>query len=330
MITFKLKAQHFLQTITGRVSAQEQFANLGKVIEKLTTYVQKSCNCLVQEPQLFMMRKLARFEIVREGYRWFNSVCPADKSTSTSLLAVDVQTVVAQINQDGCFPGLQLPPAIVQELLAFAATAPCCANRNPNLPFQIADQPTLQARLASSNQPLVLASYMGSHESCPAFQQLVNDPGLLAIAEQYFGKSPRYVSSELMWSFPTSTTLFQQLQAAQVLHCDIDDYSCIKFFFYLTDVDELSGPHIYLRASHKNKPLLHQILGKRCASIPDHVLIEHYGPDNLIALCGAAGYGFVEDIFGFHKGSPPQSRNRLLLQIEFAPNTYKTLRSCEW
>lgn len=322
--------QNLAQTASNPIPVQQR-ANLGERAEKLTAYIQKSWSCLVQEPQLFIMRKLARFEIVRTAYQGFKRSRPVERKTSASLFQeIDVQAVVAQINQDGCAPGLQLPGDIMQQILEFAATESCYANRNPDLPFQISDQVQMASRLASADQPLVLASYMGKHESCPAFQQLVNDPVLLAIAERYFGKPPRYVSSELAWSFPTSTTLFQQLQAAQVLHCDIDDYSCIKFFFYLTDVDELSGPHIYLRASHKNKPLLHQILGKRCASIPDQTLIDHYGPENLLPLCGPAGYGFVEDIFGFHKGSPPQKHTRLLLQIEFAPNTYRTLRSCEW
>lgn len=326
----KHSTQNLWQTALGFIPAQQPI-NLGKRFEKLTAYIQRSWSCLVQEPQLFIMRKLARFEVVRAAYQWFGYSRPIDKTASASLFQdLNVQEAAAQIKQDGCFPGLQLPADLMQQILGFAATESCHANRNPDLPFHISDQSKMAARLASSNRPLVLASYMGKHESCPAFQRLVNDPGLLAIAEQYFGRPPRYVSSELIWSFPTSTTLFQQLQAAQVLHCDIDDYSCIKFFFYLTDVDELSGPHIYLRSSHKHKPLRHQILGKRCASIPDQTLIDHYGSENLISLCGPAGYGFVEDIFGFHKGSPPQQHNRLLLQIEFATNTYKTLRSCEW
>ncbi len=330
MVAFKRNSKNLQQAIEESVFAKP-VAGLHKMVEKIGVYVRKSFTCFIQEPQLFVMRKLARFEIVREGYRRFNrSLSTAEVSQTTILEDINIQSVVAQIQQDGCYPGLTLPAHIMQQILEFAATKPCYANRDPDLPFRIADQTIMQADLASSGQSLVLASYMGSHESCPAFQQLANDPGLLAIAEQYFGRPPRYVSSELAWSFPTSTTLFQQLQAAQVFHCDIDDYSCIKFFFYLTDVDELSGPHVYLRASHKNKPLLHQILGKRCASIPDQTLVEHYGPENVFPLCGSAGYGFVEDIFGFHKGSPPQQRNRLLLQIEFAPNTYKLLRSCEW
>jgi hypothetical protein len=296
------------------------------VLQKAASYVQKNYACLVREPNLFLMRKLARFEPFRQLHRLLSGAADILIANQDSLLGnIDADTIANQIRTEGCYPGLRLPADLVQSLLAFASTTPCYGDRNSNLPFYIVDRKALEARL---DQPLVLASYMGSHETCPAFQQLRNDPGLLAIAERYLGAPPAYVASELMWSFPAPTTQFQQLKAAQVLHCDIDDYRCLKFFFYLTDVGLLSGPHIYLRKSHRNKTFLHQLLGERCASIPDQKLVETYGAENLTTFCGPAGYGFVEDIFGFHKGSPPQSQQRLLLQIEYATTYYKTLRIC--
>lgn len=301
-------------------------------LQKISSYIQKSYACFVREPNFFLMRKLARFEVFRQIHRLLHSVAPThhpqadDCAIQQSVLGnIDAEAIANQIKLEGCYAGLQLPADLVQQLLNFAATEPCYGNRNPDLPFQLVDREALEARL---EKPLVLASYLGSHETCPAFRRLLNDPGLLAIAERYLGTQPVYVASELLWSFPTITTRFQQLQAAQVLHCDIDDYGCMKFFFYLTDVDRCSGPHIYLRKSHKNKKFLHQMIGGRCASIPDQMLVEIYGSENLTPFCGKAGYGFVEDIFGFHKGSPPQSRQRLMLQIEYATKNYKSLRLC--
>ncbi len=331
MIAFKLRSQNLGQAMSSYVQNQQRrFVQVGTVAQKLMAYLQTNLRCFMQEPQLFVMRKLARFEGVRQGYLWLSHARPETYETEqASILGeIDPEAIANQIKQDGCAPGLKLPADAVQQILAFAATEPCYANRNPEMPFQLADQAAMESRLAESGQPLIVAGYMGNHEAVPVIRQLLDDPGLLAIAAHYFGRQPFYVISELAWSFPTPTTLFQQLRAAQVFHCDIDDYSCIKFFFYLTDVDEQSGPHIYLRASHKNKPLIHQILGQRCASLPDQVLVERYGSENVMPLCGSAGYGFVEDIFGFHKGSPPETCSRLMLQIEFATHAYKNLRSC--
>ena len=154
----------------------------------------------------------------------------------------------------------------------------------------------------------------------------VDCSGLLAIAAKFLGTPPVHVASELWWSFPVTATLSEQLQAAQVFHYDLDDYRFIKFFFYLTDVDLSSGPHVLLRGSHKNKKLSHQLLGVRCASKGDREIVECYGADNLIAICGSAGLGFAEDSTCFHKGTLPTEKERLLLQIEYAINNYEDIR----
>jgi hypothetical protein len=118
----------------------------------------------------------------------------------------------------------------------------------------------------------------------------------------------------------------EQLKAAQVFHYDLDDYRFIKFFFYLTDVDLYSGPHVLIRGSHKNKKLSHQLLGVRCASKPDEDIVGCYGAENLVTICGPAGLGFAEDATCFHKGTLPTQKERLLLQIEFAINNYGDIR----
>ena len=119
----------------------------------------------------------------------------------------------------------------------------------------------------------------------------------------------------------------EKLKAAQVFHYDLDDYRFIKFFFYLTDVDLSSGPHLLLKGSHKNKKLSHQLLGVRCASKPDQEIVETYGAENLVTVTGPAGLGFAEDATCFHKGTLPTHKERLLLQIEYAINNYGDIRT---
>ncbi len=81
--------------------------------------------------------------------------------------------------------------------------------------------------------------------------------------------------------------------------------------FYLTDVDLSSSPHIYVKGSHKKKKLRHQfsILRDR----DDQDIIDYYGRENVINICGSVGLGFAEDPFCFHKGTVPVSKDRLIL-----------------
>lgn len=297
---------------------------------KLSDYLNKNYQCIIKEPKLFTMRKAARFEAVRD---WVSHVSQTEtpaaetyRDRSSIFAGIDVDAAAAALKEEGLYQGFQLPAAQVEKLLDFARSTTCYANRDPNQPFRLEDRIQLEAELG---KPIVVASYMDSHVDCPAFQTIRHDPVLLAIAARYLGAEPAYMTSEMSWSFPTSTSLFEQLKAAQVFHYDIDDYRSIKFFFYLTDVDAASGPHICLSKTHRNKTFLHQFIGQRCASIPDQALVDAYGSENVVTLCGGAGFGFVEDTFCFHKGSPPQRQERLLLQLEFGISRYKHVRLFE-
>ena len=101
-------------------------------------------------------------------------------------------------------------------------------------------------------------------------------------------------------------------------HYDLDDYRALKFFFYLTDVDSLTGSHRCVAGSHHRRKLSHYFLRGQT----DQEIAEYYGADSMTEICGAAGYGFAEDPFCFHRGSPPVKAPRLMIQLEFAINDY--------
>jgi hypothetical protein len=300
-------------------------------LSKAKTYAERNYQCLVNEPKLFLMRKSARFELVRDAVELGSrigsrSACPAANGNPEKTLFpdLDVERTVNELRSDGLSLNLQLPSSIVQELVQFAVASPCYGDRDPSLEFYIDRRSELEATLGRS---LRIGSYLDTHRTHPTFQALITDPKILAIASHYLSTPvPKYLTSEIAWSFPAPADSYEELKAAQVYHYDIDDYKCIKFFFYLTDVDEHSGPHACIRKSHRNKKLMHQILGQRCASIQDERLLEMYGRDNAELICGSSGSGFVEDVFCFHKGVPPQHQTRLMLQFEYTMSHYEGAR----
>ena len=293
---------------------------------KLSDYFQKNYQCLIRNPRLFWMRKAARFEILRNLIS-YSSKRPEKsyelgKENPSVFKDINVEQVVSSIKTDSYYPGINLPPDVVQEIMEFVYSAKCYANRDLELGFHYREREQAEAKLG---QKFRLGSYFNA-EDCPAVKRLERDPGLLAIAAKFLGADPIHMATEIWWSFPVSATPIEQLKAAQVFHYDLDDYRFIKFFFYLTDVDDSSGPHILIRGSHKNKKFSHQLLGVRCASKDDQEIVNCYGAENLVTVRGPAGFGFVEDSCCFHKGTLPTGKERLLLQIEYAINNYGDIR----
>jgi hypothetical protein len=272
------------------------------------------------------MRKIARFEVLRNLISYFSKGLQKSyeigEENRSLFQDINVDRVLSSLRADSYCPSINLPPDIVRDIQEFGYSTKCYGNRECELGFYYREKEQVEAKLG---QQFRLGSYF-SAETCPAVKKLERDPGLLAIAAKFLGADPIHMATEIWWSFPVAATSFEQLRAAQVFHYDLDDYRFIKFFFYLTDVDLSSGPHILIRGSHKNKKFSHQLLGTRCASKDDREIIDCYGAENVVTLCGPAGFGFVEDSSCFHKGTLPTGKERLLLQIEYAINTYGNIR----
>lgn len=294
-----------------------------KIWYKLANYCLRSYQGLSQDPRVFLMKKLARFEIVRDWATIFlkrptksDVIHPAEASVLGNL---DVNTIAETIETDSCYQGLQLPEDVVQELLNFASSTVGYINRDLNRPCRYRGTEQVNAGLPKDAR---VCSYMSNSKLSSTVKKLIEDPGIRAIAAKFLGAQPVHMGSEISWSFPVGGSHVEQRRAAQVFHYDLDDYRFIKFFFYLTDVDLSSGAHTYIRGTHKGKKLLHQLVSTRCADIDDEKIVEFYGAQNVVNVCGKAGFGFVENALCFHKGTRPTEKPRLMLQIEYSVNDY--------
>lgn len=305
---------------------QEQQSTLGlprKLGRKSAAYLAKNYKYLQKDPRFFVMKTVARFEFARD---WATRNAPSafDHNTvvASNVMSAeqDIGQVVSTLRTDGYYVGLQLSPNALDSFLKHCQASPCFADRDPNLKLHIKDRKTLEQRLG---RPIKLASYFKQQEEWPVFRSLLEDPMLQAIATAYLGRTPVYVRSELAWSFPYDASVADKRTAAQVLHCDINDYRTIKFFFYLTEVGPQNGPHAYIKKSPRTRSPLHQLLGQHCASISESDLILKYD-NQLVSVCGPAGWGFAGDPYYFHRGTTPINGERLLLQVEFGCHKYRT------
>ena len=294
------------------------------ISRKSAAYVLKNYRYLQKDPGFFLMKTVARFEVARE---WVTREPPFRRREPVGTTSAIVQSqhdaaeVVSTLRNEGYYVGLQLAPEVLAELVAHSEETTCYGDRDPALALRIGEREEFERRLG---RPLKLASYFKQQEEWPIFRQLREDPLLQAVSRAYLGCEPVYLRSELAWSFPYRATAADKRAAAQVLHCDINDYKTLKFFFYLTDVGPENGPHAYIKKNPRQRTALHQLLGQRCASLSEAQLLQTYGTKQLVTVCGAAGLGFAGDPYYFHRGTTPLKGARLLLQLELGCRRYRT------
>lgn len=237
---------------------------------------------------------------------------PLNKLTnsSKSILEVNLEITLKSLKSDGFFLGTNLQKNLVQEIFKFALDAPCYGNGNQNIEFYYPDK----KQLAAQDKPLTFASYPNPDLLCPGIKKLESDPILLEIAANYLEAKPIHQESQLWWNFPVKSSIYERSQNIQRFHYH-NHYRRLRFVFYITDVDLCSSPHICVRGSHIKKTLAHRFITKGCSQ-PE--IRQYYGYENIVPICGKAGFGFVENPLCFHKENPPGSKDRLTLQIEFA------------
>ena len=105
---------------------------------------------------------------------------------------------------------------------------------------------------------------------------------------------------------------------AQLLREDRDRLSFLKFFMYLTDVDSLTGTHVYVKGSHRRIPWSLRADGR----MTDSAVKEAGLWDNVTELHGLAGTIMAVDTIGLHKGKTPINSDRLALENEFSTSLF--------
>lgn len=158
--------------------------------------------------------------------------------------------------------------------------------------------------------------------NCPHLMQIATDPIRLGIAQEYLGTVPQIITIAAWWSFAQA----EEARAAQLFHLDLDDYRFFKFFIYLTDVDEESGPHVYVPGTHRQDTL---VLARRASNDPalfdtwmgtlrksDEDVMNVFGIAP-VRIVGPAGTNFIASTRGIHKGLLPKSKDRLICQVAY-------------
>jgi Phytanoyl-CoA dioxygenase (PhyH) len=224
-----------------------------------------------------------------------------------------LSTQIAQsVERDGFYKfDHKLPKQYCDQIRQFALTNPCKPNLD-ELPESgvLYDSKSAIAPIYRFDENLLLQNSL--------IQTIVTDMGFLSIAQAYLGCKPICDSVAMWWSTSHSRTNQDRSDAAQLYHFDMDRLKFIKFFIYLTDVTPETGPHSYIRGSHKHKPKM--LL--RDERISDTELYYYYSAEDFIEIIGDSGTVIAVDTRGFHKGKPLEKGERLIFEIEFSNSLF--------
>lgn len=154
----------------------------------------------------------------------------------------------------------------------------------------------------------------------PEVQQLISDPSILAVAQNYLSSKPIFTGIYLGWSAAVKDTPDQN--AAQEFHWDMERIRWLRFFIYLTDVGPENGPHCFVKGTHRTGAIPKDLLALGYVRHRDGAIIQRYGSDNYREFTGRRGTIIAEDSRGFHKGKMPTSGDRLLLAFEVSNTTF--------
>jgi hypothetical protein len=290
-----------------------------RIVARAPTYIADA----TQDPKWILMFTFGRFVSLRRLTWPSQEVQPTIGDNQKSHFQVSVRTAFESLKKDGIFEGLMLPPRVVAAIKNFAERNECFGNFDRKLPFLPSDHRQAEARAGKS---ILTGHYLESVERCAEVQSIRSDPLILKIAECYLASEPKPISTRLWWSFPASAPSEQDLHHASQgkMHFDLDDWRTLKFFFYLTDVGPLDGPHAYMRGTHSRRRLRHQftpVVGHNTSSV-----LRLYGKENLLEVCGEAGLGFAEDPFAFHMGQVSRGKPRLMLEVGFGVSSAPSRR----
>tara|TARA_B100000965_G_C19574616_1_gene750741 strand:- start:54 stop:1004 length:951 start_codon:yes stop_codon:yes gene_type:complete len=141
--------------------------------------------------------------------------------------------------------------------------------------------------------------------------ELINSKPVIDLVSAYLNTNKISINASFFISTPKEIEENEKYLNAQYFHWDNDFTKFLKLYFYLTDVSEGCGPHIYIPYTHKNKHFEHKL--PRLYS--DSNIDKHYLKKEV--FFGKKGTFFFVDGFGIHKGETPKQKPRLMMNIHF-------------
>jgi hypothetical protein len=222
------------------------------------------------------------------------------ESNNVLNILKDNSTMLSELDRDGFVNlGIALSENQVEVILERLKDIKCYDLDQKDHSLVNIDDPNKEVQMAHYKRDDLIG--------IPEIVQIANDSRVLNLVSEYLGVKPTISNINCWWSFGDR----EVAKEAQFFHRDVDDYKFLKMFFYLTDVHEENGPHIFVKGSHKVNKLL------ELRRFSDNEVVENFG-NHIITLIEPKGSCFIEDTYGIHKGQLPLRGKRLMFQVQYS------------
>lgn len=264
--------------------------------------------------KFYIIRALTKVKITRSIVLFLSKLFSKSNiivNSETIFPELDENRINQEMNNKGYALGIQLPEPFLQDILDF------CGSNKAYVDDDKSNKILVPLTDESNPSTGTVYRFTKAYKNCETINKIAHDPKVIAIAEKYLGVKPKFLGSQMWWSYPKLDEQGNKLNTDLYgFHYDIDDIKFIKLFFYLNDVDLDRGPHVIIGNTHKRKSLF-EIRNRR---ISDQIAESNY-KEKIKVITGPSGTGFFEDTFCYHKGTHPDKR-RLILQFEYAVNDF--------
>src|SRR5688572_6016875 len=145
-----------------------------------------------------------------------------------------------------------------------------------------------------------------------AINRLATHPEVLRVVSNYMGMLPILHRITVLYS-PNDEAVEK---SSQYYHLDPEDVIMTKIFLFVEDVDRDTGPTTALPADRST--LVRRHIDYRNSRVPDEVIAEHGGTENLVECVGPAGtLAFLDTCRCFHMGSRVAAKPRYVMMIQY-------------
>ena len=226
------------------------------------------------------------------------------------ILSGSIDEALVALRRDGYHVLDELLPAAECDDLAHTARRAVC--------MLVGAQPGTPARAHFDPEHPLAARYEVDERDVlesGAAQRLVADQSVFELSRRYLGASPVQDLVTMWWSAAAGER--GSSAAAQQFHFDLDRLRFVKLFVYLTDVDDHTGPHAFVKGSHTDlAPAF-----RAARRYGDDEVEPAYG-DAVTYIKGPRGTMFLADTRALHKGVTLDRGHRLVFQLQYSSSLF--------
>lgn len=203
-----------------------------------------------------------------------------------------------------------LPPAVFGELKGYAERR----WNDPAIQATARDREHAPLDAKGVKKSFLVPLWEGEHmlDLAHPFLRFSLSAPILRIVGSYLGLAPKFRDWRLEATVPTPEG--QRARASQRWHRDQEDQRLVKTFLYLNDVDESSGPFMYVEEAQEGgrwDRLFPRVPPRGTLPMPEDVDRHIPWPD--VRTCtGTAGTFILCDTSGLHQGGYAKSKHRLM------------------